>query len=113
MKSQTIQNLMPADFFEDLNTFFVTREDRVISYSVNTEHDNAQKKLEQLLNQIEIALPQNLNPRTLLIEVDDLMSTIVAVIQHTAYKQGFNDGINIMVQALAGGSEGLVTAKEA
>ena len=86
---------LPEDFLDDLGIFFCTRLDRLDPAKESAEYAALEKTAQQLAGQIEAALPES--AVTLLNELCDCNTDMAALTMEMCYRQGFMDGIKMIV----------------
>ena len=86
---------LPEDFLEDLETFFCTRLDRLDPVKESAEYAAMERAAQELAERIAAVMPEN--AAAFVNEFCDCNTNMAALAMEMGYRQGFVDGIRMIV----------------
>lgn len=92
---------LPEDFLEDLELFICTRLDHLDPGKESEEYAALDETVRRLIGRVEAALPEDAAP--LLSELCEYYTSRAALMTEMYYRQGFADGMRMIVMGCWGG----------
>ena len=93
-----LNHLLSGDFVMDLHGFWYTRMDRLNPREASPKYAGLEEEVKHLYDRIKVALPNEAAEK--LNELCDTYTEMAAMITELYYRQGFSDGVMVIMQAI-------------
>lgn len=93
-------NMVAGEFLIDLQDFFYSRSDRVRPEQISREYAGHEREANNLLEKIKKKLPDNEEYSSLFYRLDDHLTAKEVESSLLFYRQGFSDGVRLIIQAM-------------
>ena len=95
-----LNHLLSGEFVLDLHDFWYARMERLNPCNASPEYESLEDLRECLFEQVRAALPDKLGEK--LIKLSDTHTAMGAMATELYYRQGFSDGVMMILQAMMG-----------